>query len=108
MVYQVEGPDFENEERVPYYSEASRVFEHLFGRAPSRNGLMSYIHSKTKPGYPIKRHGPYVEMPVVTRLKRVWTTREAMQRWVEAVKELEAEVGVIDASYEPRKSRRRR
>ena len=33
MVYQVEGPDFENEERVPYYSEASRVFEHQIGRA---------------------------------------------------------------------------
>lgn len=103
-VYEVEGPDFENEETVPYYEEAAEVFESIFGRKPSRNGLMAYLHSR--PGYPIKRGGPYVAMPVRTRLKRVWTTKEAMRRWAEAVRELEEIEGVQDAtSYTPKRSR---
>ena len=41
----------------------------------------------------MRRHGPYVEMPIVLELKRVKTTEEAMGRFLTVVRNLEAKAG---------------
>lgn len=104
--WEIDPPiDVESETVVPYYKHAAEVFERLFGRAPSRNTLTMYIH--TKPGYPVQRGGPYVRIPVITRLKRQYTTVEAFDRFIGVVNELEKELGLEDASQATKPKRRR-
>lgn len=92
-VYKVRGPNPKREKPVPYYEHAGEVCERVFGRRPSRTTLFKYLQR----GFPVKRHGPYVQMPVMWELKRPMTTREAMARFISRVQTLEARYGVPSA-----------
>lgn len=93
-IYEVAPPSPAKETVVPYYSYAAEWFEVAAGRAPSRQSLFKYIHEK--PGFPVKKNGPYVKVPIFIQLKGVYTTKEAMARFGAVVAELQERHGVRD------------
>ena len=82
-------PNTKKETVVPYYKFAPDFFKKHFGAAPSDTTLKKYVIN----GFPVRRHGPYVQMPIVYELKRVKTTEEAMGRFLTVVRNLEAQAG---------------
>lgn len=84
------GPRPKDEEAVYFYSFAPLFFEKHFGRAPSRTTLGKYLEH----GYPIKRGGPRVMVPVYLELKRPMTTKQAMERLLTVIRSLERRHGI--------------
>ncbi len=70
----------------------------MCNRRPSRTTRGKYLHMET--GYPVKRHGPYIRLPVFTELKRQFTTVEAMMRFAHKLDEVQRELGVTDARFD--------
>lgn len=95
--WEVKPPDPKAEKLVPYYSYASECFEHEQGRSPSRNSLTKYVYEK--PGFPVLKGGPYVKVPIIIQLKRVYTTEQAMKRFFKLIAKIEKEEGVTAVSY---------
>lgn len=82
-------PDLESV--VPYYSGFGSMFKSHFGKRPTNYSLCKYVRS----GFPIKRGGPYIKMPVFRRLKQVYTTRQAIERWLTLVSRIESDLGLV-------------
>lgn len=95
-VYEVKGPKPNTEKVVPYYEYAPTIFKKKIGVSPSRFTISGYANKKT--GFPVKKGGPYVKVPVFKVLKRVYTTQEAMDRFFKKVIKLEGDLGICDAS----------
>ena len=77
--------DRKTETVQPYYAYVGRFMEKHFGRAPSRTTLQKYM----KRGFPVRRGGPYVTMPMFYELKRPMTTTQSMSRFLTLVRKLE-------------------
>ena len=83
--------DPKNETAVPYYERAGAFFKLHFGHEPSRNTLYKYMVD----GFPVEYGGPYVELPHFKKLKRPYTTIEAMERFLTVVRSIERDVASI-------------
>jgi len=81
----VKPPNLRTETPVYYYEYAASFCDKHFGAAPSRATLGNWA----KNGYPVAKGGPYVEVPIRNVLKRPMTTKEAMSRFLTAVREAE-------------------
>jgi len=91
-VYMVnEGPDPETERIVPYYSTMQEWVWRRQRVYVSRQSRWKYLAH----GFPVFKGGPKVRVPVFYRLKRVYTTVEAMERFTAVVDYLEQEFGVV-------------
>ena len=101
----VARPALTKERPERYYPFAAELLEREFGRRVSRNTLHKYMTR----GFPVRKGGPYVQVPVVKVLGRAMTTREAMQRFMDRVRRLEtAEAGAaVRASGLPPRKRPR-
>jgi len=105
-VYEISIPlDRDRETVVPYYTHAAEIFSQVQGDAPTRYTLYKYITEM--PGYPVKRHGPYVQVPHFVSRKRVYTTVEAFERFIRVVAATEAELGIADIDITGLKKRPR-
>lgn len=98
-VHSVEPPHPLKETPVRYYRFVPSFFAQRFGKPVSRNSLDKYLHDR--PGFPVKRFGPYVKMPIYHSIKNVMTTVEAMERWYRKVIELERLHGIRDGRNWP-------
>lgn len=78
-------PNRRTETVVSYYEQMGKLCDRHFGGRPSRNTLLKYL----KKGYPVRRGGPYVRVPVFYSVKRPMTTIQAMGRFLTTVRYLE-------------------
>lgn len=84
--------DFRKESQVRYYAYAPDLFEREFGRRLSRNTLYKYVVR----GFPVRKGGPYVKVPIFQSVRRTMTTREAMKRFIQRVRQLERKPAQAD------------
>jgi len=90
-VYEIaEPPDPDTEEMVPYYSAMQEWVWRRHRVYVSRHTRWKYLDR----GYPISHGGPKVRVPYFHRMKRVYTTVQAMERFTAVVDHLETELGV--------------
>lgn len=90
--YEVLPPDPSKEKLQLYYEYVPVRWEKHFAHTPARPTLAKYL--SMKPGYPVKKNGPYVRMPVLIQAKRPYTTSAAMDRFFKLVDKLERELGI--------------
>lgn len=87
-IYDVKpGPNPETEKLVPYYEAAAKFLQRRFLHAPSRETLRKYKEH----GYPVRRGGPYVTIPVIYALHRPMTSVEALTRFEKTVRHADRE-----------------
>lgn len=87
-VFSVEGPDLIKDRLIDLHVSASRALVQRFGVKPGRSSL----HRWRVNGYPVDRNGPRVILPTATRLKRVYTSYEALSRWFRVIQHLGDEI----------------
>lgn len=92
-VFTVPGPDMLREQLIPLNPSegehtGASVLGTRLGVVPARASLSRW---RTE-GYPIDKGGPKVLLPYVTRLKRVYTSVEALTRWLATVQYLGQEI----------------
>lgn len=96
------NPD--TEQVVGYYEQAAAFFKLHFNHQPSRTTLYKYLTN----GYPVEYGGPYVEVPHFKRLKRPYTTAEALNRMLTVIRRQETKLAKLRPQPEERASRARR
>ncbi len=87
----VDPCDPDKEQVVSYYKQAAAFFLLHFNHTPSRTTLYKYLRD----GYPVEYGGPYVTMPYFMKLKRPYTTIEALERFLTVVRKQEKKLAKI-------------
>lgn len=73
------------EDVVSYYEQAAAFFLLHFNHKPSRTTLYKYLIN----GYPAEYGGPYVTVPYFRKLKRPYTTKQALNRMLTEIRRQE-------------------
>jgi len=93
--------DPEKEAVVGFYDQAAAFFKLHFNHEPSRTTLYKYLTN----GYPVEYGGPYVAVPHFKKLKRPFTTVEALDRMLTVIRREERRLARLRA--EPAEGRAR-
>ncbi len=90
-IHTVAPPDRRTEDVEPYYAYVTKFLAKHGQGSPSRTTLLKWITNGR--GYPVLRGGPYLALPIFRQLKRPMTSRQAMGRWLTALRLLEDKAG---------------
>lgn len=80
-IFLVPGPDFIRDKLIPLNSDGAYQIGARFGQRPGRASLSRWRIG----GYPVDRNGPRVQLPFVVRLKKVYTSSQALVRWFKVI-----------------------
>lgn len=87
-VFTVPGPDLIRDKLVPLNSEGVTQIAARFGVSPARASLSRWRVD----GYPVDRNGPRVRLPFTVRLKKVYTSPQALARWFKVIQAIGEQV----------------
>lgn len=94
----VKACDPKTEQVVSYYEQAAAFFLLHFNHKPSRTTLYKYLTN----GYPVEYGGPYVTVPHFKKLKRPYTTRQALNRMLTVIRRQERQLAARKKGCEQR------